>query len=362
MKLIFLLLLVNSPLYIFSISSKLLGELPIYESRSFKPNGQPTYCAYYLKTDDFPYDNNLYIKVTLNYGQFDSGYMYYGGSNEKFLDGSGITLYDSVFYSSSSGGSYTFSVPKTTYKYLYISPPPTRNADSITEMTVESIYDPGTTGYKVLGKITKYGEQKFYPYDDGKYCTYYIKLDDFSKDDKIYFKAKLTYGSFESGYMHYAGYNTLFSNGKKIPLPNSVYRDSYSSSSISGGLLYRDYTYFFIINKPSYNYLYIAPPPTSNYDRILSWVVVTNTNRFGISVWVWIGIGIFVLVVIILSIVIYRCKKAQRQKNIDPTVVEPLGLNAVPNTYNPNANAYAPSPVPYNPNPYPYPQQPSTYY
>lgn len=206
--------------------------------------------------------------------------------------------------------------------------------------------------YTLLDELPKYSDRSFDPAKRGKYCCYYINTENFSKDTKLYFKAKITYGSFDGGYMHYGGNNERFSLGDELTLPNSVYRDSYSSTSAGG--LYKDYTYFFIIQKPSQKYLYVAPPPPFNYDRLLSLVTVYSTNSFGISVWVWIGIGAFILIVIILSIVFYRYKRAQRLKNIDPLVAEPIALNTTPNTYVQNVNVY--------PSPSPYQQPPPTYY
>jgi hypothetical protein len=222
--------------------------------------------------------------------------------------------------------------------------------------------------YINLGKITRGSWRDFSTADKPRYVCYYVDTNDFQKDSNIYFKVRLTYGSFSSGYMYYGGANTLHNEGVDLNLPHYVYRDSYSSTSTPGIYLYKDYTYFFIVPKPNYRYLYIAPPPTFNYDRILSRITVYNTDKFGISIWVWIGIGAFVLVVIILSIVFYRCKRAQRkaeEESLQNPTVDPIPLNASPDSNEPknvNPNPIPPpTPAPYVPNPVVYAPVPSPY-
>ena len=214
------------------------------------------------------------------------------------------------------------------------------------------------SSYTLFGKITKGSWRSFSPANkESSYC-YYVDTNDFQKDSKIYFKVTLTYGSFNTAYMYYGGANTLHNEGTDLSLPNSVYRDSYSSVSTTGGYLYKEYTYYFVVPKPSYRYLYFAPPTTYNFDRLLATITVYNTDRFGISIWVWIGIGIFVLVVIILSIVFYACKRAQRkaqEESLQNPTVDPIPLNVSPGANEPinvNPNPIPPpSPAPYVPNP-----------
>ena len=238
------------------------------------------------------------------------------------------------------------------------------------------------SNFRVLGELLKYDSREFDPEDKGEFCAYYIDLSKFSGDSRLYFKTTITYGRFRSGSLDYQGYDYIERDNNNIYLNNYVNYDDYSSTGIYAGLLYNSYTYYFIVYKPNTRYLYVAPPRISYYNRILTRITVYSTNRFGISIWVWIGIGAFVLVVIILSIVIYRCKRAQRERElIEATSVDPIPLNPSPisiepnqvtdnqnlspNTQNPSSNIqnppYAPSPSPYVPNPNVYTQGPSPY-
>ena len=238
---------------------------------------------------------------------------------------------------------------------------------------------------EVSGELSKYSYRSYYPRDN-KNIAYYIDTWNFGSDRRLYFKTTITYGRFSNGYLDYQGYDYKENTGVNIYLNRDIRYDRYSSGSFYSTLLYKDYTYYFIVDKPSYRYLYVAAPDTDNYDSLLSTITVYSTNSFGISVWVWIGIGAFVLVVIILSIVIYRCKRAQREaelKSLQNPAVDPIPLNANPVTdepnqnsneensnpiqpptpppYVPNPNVYAPVQSPYAPNPSPYAPNPSPY-
>ena len=240
--------------------------------------------------------------------------------------------------------------------------------------------------FNVLGELVKSDSRYYYPSaHPTNYNAYYIKTSSFPKDDILYFKMTIRYGYFRGSSMYYEGRNSIV---------NSLYlnsRQDYNSrdyTSIYSGSFYNSYTYYYKVSKPSYDYLYVAPP-NYEYHSGISSVEVYSTNSFGISIWVWIGIGIFVLVVIILSIVFYACKRAQRKAqeeslqnpsvdpiplNTNPVSNEPINVNInhisppsqVPYNPNPNPNAFAPAqyspvPSPYGPVPSPYNQPPPGY-
>ena len=254
---------------IFGSSFKVLGELSKYGHKSFYPNEEGIYCAYYINTDLFPKDNELYFNVTLNYGNFENEYMYYGVSNDSESEGTEITLFDYVSSNSSTNESNIFVIPKTSYKYLYIAPPPLYIYDSQSQVTIYNLYRPYNIDYKVLGELSKYSNEKFNPNEEGKYCAYYINADLFPKDSKLYFKVTLTYGTFEHGNMFYEGSDTKFDNDSTIILSNNVNNDSYSNTSD---------TYYFIISKPNNSYLYFAPPPVDSYNNFST---ITVYNIYG---------------------------------------------------------------------------------
>ena len=215
--------------------------------------------------------------------------------------------------------------------------------------------------FNVLGELIKSDSRYYYPSaHPTNYNAYYIRTSSFPKDDILYFKMTIRYGRFRSSSMYYEGRNSIVNS------------------------LYNSYTYYYKVSKPSYDYLYVAPP-NYEYHSGISTVEVYSTNSFGISIWVWIGIGIFVLVVIILSIVFYACKRAQRKAqeeslqnpgvdpiplNTNPDSNEPINVNInpipppsqVPYDPNPNPNAFAPAQYsPYGPVPSPYNQPPPGY-
>ena len=229
--------------------------------------------------------------------------------------------------------------------------------------------------FNVLGELTKYSSRIFYPKSgENLDNAYYIRLDDFKKDDTLYFKTTIRYGYFNNRYLYYGGYNNIQDSVSLTSLKDYSSREY---SSTMSGLFYNSYTYFYKIIKPSTAYLYIAPPFYS-YQPVLCSIEAYSTNSFGISIWVWIGVGAAVLVVIILSIVFYKCirarRKAQEQSLQNPNV-DPIALNTnepnnenpnpipppSPAPYVPNPNVYSPFPSPYAPVPSPYTQPPPVY-
>ena len=237
---------------------------------------------------------------------------------------------------------------------------------------------------EVSGELSKYSYRSYKPRNN-KNIAYYIDTSNFGSDRRLYFKTTITYGRFSNGYLDYQGYDYKENTGVNIYLNRDIKYDRYSSGSFYSTLLYKDYTYYFIVDKPSQRYLYVAAPDTNNYDPLLSTITVYSTNSFGISVWVWIGIGAFVLVVIILSLIIYYCKKAQRkaeEKRLENPKAEPIQLSSspindesnenneqnpnpvpapIPPPYVPNPNVYVAVPSPYSPVPSPYIQPPPGY-
>jgi hypothetical protein len=142
--------------------------------------------------------------------------------------------------------------------------------------------------FNVLGELIKSDSRYYYPSaHPTNYNAYYIRTSSFPKDDILYFKMTIRYGYFRSSSMYYEGRNSIV---------NSLYlnsRQDYNSrdyTSIYSGSFYNSYTYYYKVSKPSYDYLYVAPP-NYEYHSGISSVEVYSTNSFGISIWVWIGIG-----------------------------------------------------------------------
>ncbi len=213
--------------------------------------------------------------------------------------------------------------------------------------------------FRVIKRIIKGGWDSFYPDSKGSNCAYFIDLNDFQRDDKLYFTIKIYAGNFRDVYMRYQASDIYKSENEIIDM---YYSERYTSSTHSStyiGSWFSEYTYYFTVYRPrNYRYFYFAPPP-SDY-RYDSRIYVYNTNSLGIPIWVWITVGAFVLVVAILSIVIYRCKRASRLNNIDTSSAEPIvALNQVDSSpVPPSPSPYVPNPTPYVPNPSPYPMQP----
>ena len=316
----------------YDIQYTVLGELPKYRNEKFIPKEKGKYCAYYIKTENFLKDSELYFNAEIDKGDFEHEYMFYGWNDSQLNPGSSIILTNNVKRDLSR---MNFTIPMASYKYLYIAPPPPDNYDDHSIITVYSI---NRTTFTVLRELYKYRNETFNPNKEGKRCVFYVKTNDFSTNN-IYFKVNLTYGNFENGNMYYGGFNEKFTNNTEINLPNYVYR--YSSTSSSSGS-YTENTCSFSVPKPSYKYLYIAPPPPSDYNS-QSLIIVSNievdekensipdnsntSNKVAIGVGV--GVACFVVIVAILSIVLYQNKKRRiESSNIDTSITEPIHLNA----------------------------------
>ena len=148
---------------IFKISVKVIGELSKFSSQTFSPTQKGEYCAYYINTKDFQYENELYFKVTLTSGNFMDNYMYYGGNKDKYTDGTQISLPSYVSYSNKIGNTYIFTIPKFSYNYIYIASSKPYNYNSQSRITVSNLYSISEIKYDILGELPKSGKQTFTP-------------------------------------------------------------------------------------------------------------------------------------------------------------------------------------------------------
>ena len=109
---------------------------------------------------------------------------------------------------------------------------------------------------------------------------------------------------------------------------------------------YTTETYYYSVEKNTYDYLYVCPSLGEFYSDS-SYIEVCNIKKIEMPIGIWIGAGAFVLVVYILIIILYQYKRAPKQKHIDTTVTEPIVINASSSTNTSNQNVIAPSPNPY---------------
>jgi hypothetical protein len=247
--------------------------------------------------------------------------MYYGASNTKFSTGQEITL-ENYAISNSTSPNYnvhTFFIRRVAERYLYVAaPPPAYNYyNSQTKVTIYNTYRTYEQQYKLMGELTQYSNETFSPSNDGIYIAYYIKTEYFSKEDEIYFDAGISSGEFENQYMFYGSSDTLFSTGTFISLTNNVKRDLAGTT--------------FTINKPSTEYLYIAPPTPYSYNS-QSVITVSNTsssNTNKVALGVGIGVGAAVLIAIIIIIVYCKNKSGSVESTtIDTSKTDPVHLGA----------------------------------
>ena len=246
---------------IFSVTYKVLGELSKYSEKSFAPSDKGIYCAYYIRADNFPNNDHLYFEVSLNSGSFEHNKMYYIVSNTKYSENTELTFYSEPSYAISSNN--TFIVPKNSYTYLYVAPPPPYTYNSQTKITISNLYRPYKIKYNILRELHKSGKETFKPYYDGIYCAYYIKLDDFEDEDNLLFKVEKSSGIYEHEYMFYGYLNKELDNETTIILPSNTYPDTSGNYKIP--------------KSSSYKYLYFAPPPVIN---VYSNPIITVYNIF----------------------------------------------------------------------------------
>ena len=237
-----------------------LGDLQKYGRQSFYPSEKGKHVVYCINTDNFKNDKYISIRATINTGSFAHRMMYYGGSDSQISIDAEVTL--SSYVSSKSSSDYTFNVPKTGHKYLYVAPPPPSTIEPRASITVENIF---SVTYKVLGELSKYSEKSFAPSDKGIYCAYYIRADIFPNNEYLYFEVSLNSGSFEHNKMYYIRTNTKYSENTDITFYSE---SSYITSSNNT----------FIVPNYSYKYLFVAIPPPSKYD-INTKITISNLYR-----------------------------------------------------------------------------------
>ena len=314
---------------IFSVTYTLLGELSKYSEKSFAPSDKGVYCAYYIRTDDFPNNNNLFFEVSINSGSFAHNKMYYIRTDTKYSENTDITFYYESDYTTSSNN--TFILPKSSYQYLYVAiPSPSSNYDSKTKITISNLYRPFKIKYNILGELLKNSNETFKPFEHGIYSSYYIKLDDLPDNSILNFKVELSSGSFEHLHMFYGYLNEELDNGTTIYLPSNVRRDS-------SGI-------FKIPKSSSYKYLYFAPPPVINIVRDSSITVYntgitqqdddskkseTSTSSSSNKLAIGLGVGIpcFVILVVVIIIVAYKSKNRGVSSSSIDSKFEPIHLN-----------------------------------
>ena len=294
-----------------------LGDIDKFNSNSFTPSTKGLSQLFCIDTNNYPNEIVYYFKSIITNGNFAYGLMYYGGSNTKLSVGTEVTLSYYISYSTHiSNSEYTFAIQRIKERYLYVAPPPPYEYYSQSKITVFNIYSLYETQYKVLGGLTKFGSASFDPIVEGKYCAYYIKASDISKDNKFFFEAKLTNGKFEHKHMFYGGSDFLYGYGATIPLPNNVKIDISDT---------------FVIPQTSYTYLYFAPPPIYE-NNMHSTITVYNTDGSKskkVAIGVGVGVSAFVVIVVILVIIFYKRRKGSvNSTNIDTSSAEPIHLNA----------------------------------
>lgn len=300
---------------------KVLGDLSKFSDKTYIPSDQGVNCVYYINTENFQKEKNLYFNMTIDSGVFEqmnmNFYMRYGEFNTGLISGSTVTLYNYVTSSNT-----TFEVTKSTiYKYLYVAPPPLSSYNSKTKITVYNTLRRYKIAYDVLGEISKYSNDTYNPNVDGQYCVFYVKTENYQNDNKIYFKASINHGTFENTYMFYGGLDEELDNATRIILPNSINQDSSGT---------------YCIPKPSQKYLYFAPPLLETYysDSIITVHNVNSTSASGStsnSVAIGVGVGVSVAVVIIIVVVVIVVRKKNENLNsnaIETNISEPIHLTA----------------------------------
>jgi hypothetical protein len=130
MKLIFELFLIFNLFYLYQQSFVNSGEIPKDKCTtiSYTPLADK---AFYIRTSEFPKDNTLYFKMTMNYGYFKRTYIYYGAynSNPSEVDLTRTLARDTYSRTSWLSGSYItetyyYYTSKPNEAYLFVAPPP----------------------------------------------------------------------------------------------------------------------------------------------------------------------------------------------------------------------------------------------
>ena len=297
----------------------LLGDIYRYGSKTYTPTEKGLFGIFCLDTINFKNrENGYFFKMYMSAsGEFSSNQLFYGTSDTKFSTGQQITLETYVVSTSPYYNLLTFTIPRFAHRYLYIAPPPPAYNYYKKEFQVTLYNTPQQYGqqYKVMGELDRNSNDTITPYTDGPFCAYYVKVD--SKETKLYFDAKISNGEFEHEYMYYTGSNIKYNKGQYIPLNDYVGRDVAGTT--------------FTINKPSTEYLYIAPPTPYSYNS-QSVITVSNTsssNTNKVALGVGIGVGAAVLIAIIIIIVYCKNKSGSVESTaIDTSKTDPVHLGA----------------------------------
>ena len=297
-----------------------LGNIYKFSSSTFTPTEKGLFGLLCLDTNDFPKEDYYYFQTVMSRGSFANGYMYYGASNTKFSTGQEITL-ENYAVSNSTSPNYnvhTFYIRRVAERYLYVAaPPPAYNYyNSQTKVTIYNTYRTYEQQYKLMGELTQYSNETFSPSNDGIYIAYYIKTEYFSKEDEIYFDADISSGEFENQYMFYGSSDTLFSTGTFISLTNNVKRDLAGTT--------------FTIKKPSFKYLYFAPPPPLKYysNSIITISNPKKSNSNKLAIGLGIGIPCFVILLVIIIVICTKKGRSVESTTIDTSKNEPIHLGA----------------------------------
>ena len=297
-----------------------LGDIYKFRSSTFTPTEKGLFGLLCLDTNDFPKEEYYYFQTKISRGAFANGFMYYGASNARFPTGQEITLenYVTPYSSSAYYDLHTFRIRRVAERYLYVAaPPPAYNYyNSLSKVTVYNTYRDYEQLYKLIGELTQYSNETFSPSRDGIYVAYYIKMEDFSKEDEIYFNSAISNGEFEHEYMFYTSSDTLFNYGTSLSLTSNVKRDFAGTT--------------FTIKKPNYKYLYVAPPPAFKFSSssIISISNEKKSNSNKVAIGVGIGVGAAVLIAIIIIIVVVKNKNESVESTEIDTKNEPIHLGA----------------------------------
>ena len=297
-----------------------LGNIYKFSSSTYTPTEKGLFGLLCLDTNDFPKEDHYYFKTVMTGGSFADGKMLYGASNTKYSIGQEITFdhYAISNYTSTNRDVHTFFIPRVRERYLYVAAPPPayKYYKSQYKVTVSNTYRTYEQQYKVMGELPQYSNETFSPSKEGIYNTYYIKMENFAKENEIYFQPGINIGEFENEYMFYLSSDTLYSKGALISLTKTVKRDLAGTT--------------FTISKPSHKYLYVAPPPALKYysNSIVSISNEKKSNSNKVAIGVGVGVACAVIIAVIIIIVVVKNKNGSVESTEIDTKNEPIHLGA----------------------------------
>ena len=295
-----------------------LGSINKFSSSTYTPTEKGLFGLLCLDTSNFPKEDYYYFQTAMSTGSFANGVMKYGASNTRFDIGQQVTLKFSETSNSSYTNFHTFAIRRVKEKYLYIAAPPPAYQiyNHQFKVTVSNTYRTYEQQYKVMGELPQYSNETFSPSKEGIYNTYYIKMENFAKENEIYFQPGINIGEFENEYMFYLSSDTLYSNGKWISLTQTVKRDLAGTT--------------FTISKPSKKYLYVAPPPALKYysNSIVSISNEKKSNSNKVAIGVGVGVACAVIIAVIIIIVVVKNKNESVESTEIDTKNEPIHLGA----------------------------------